>query len=402
MINGINTSQDGTDYDHVPLPPDRITDANALYDAWLMAKNGSDWKPKVQIFEMHWLSEISHLQKEIRNRTYKPQVPTQFITRERGKERAIRGEQVRDRVVEHSLNDNVVVPSIKPYLIYNNGASLKGKGVEFTRKELVKDLVNYYSHHGNDGYILLIDYSKYYDNIRHDKLMDLFREYISDDTALRLLDVIIGQFKVDVSYMDDAEYADCITTLFDSLDYATVDPNLLTGEKFMAKHLDIGNQTSQSAGILYPTPIDSYVKIVKGEKYYARYMDDSYCIHESKEHLTELRMDVIMMAKDSGITVNESKSRIVKLSSYWRFLQIEYSLTATGRIIRKVNPRQLTTMRRKMKILSSRMTVKEYKDWVHSWTRSHRKYMSNQQFVNIRKLYSQEVKRCRDWVPNPY
>ncbi|MCD8208135.1 MAG: hypothetical protein LUD72_09395, partial [Bacteroidales bacterium] len=107
MDNGINTGQDEAGYDWDLYQPDRITDANALYDAWLAAKKGSDWKPKVQIFEMRWLMEISNLQKEIRTRTYKPRKPSEFITRERGKERTIRGEQVRDRVVEHSLNDNV-------------------------------------------------------------------------------------------------------------------------------------------------------------------------------------------------------------------------------------------------------------------------------------------------------
>ncbi len=397
MDDETNTRQDGASYDCDPYKPDSIiSDANNLYDAWLAAKKNSDWKPKVQIFGMHWLLNIAELQKEIDSRTYRPQEPTEFIVRERGKARAIHGEQVRDRVVEHSLNDNVVVPAIRPYLIYNNGASLKGKGVDFTRRQLVKDLQRYYNKHGNNGYVLLIDYSKYYDNIRHDKLMELFRKYIHDDTALWLLETIINQFKVDVSYMDEEEYDNCMDTLFNSLEYTKIDKDLLTGEKFMAKHLDIGNQTSQSAGILYPMEIDNYVKIVCGEKYYGRYMDDSYCISDSKEHLKELLADIIKKAKELGITVNEKKSRIVKLSSKWRFLQIQYSLTETGRIVRKVNPKQVTTMKRKMKKLSPRMKKKEFHDWVFSWIKSHRKYMSNKQYEVMVDLYNQEVKRCKD------
>ncbi len=396
MNNEIKTRQDGTDYDHASYTPDRIADANNLYDAWLCAKKNSDWKPKVQMFEMNWLSHIADLQHELITRTYIPRESTEFVIRERGKERPIRGEQVRDRVVEHSLNDNAVVPAIRPYLIYNNGASLKGKGVNFTRRELVKDLVSYYNHYGNDGYVLLIDFRKYYDNIQHDILLEQFRKYVHDDTAIWLLELIIRRFKVDVSYMSEEEYANCMNKVFSALEHWKLDKSLLTGKKYMAKHLDIGNQTSQSAGILYPSPIDNYIKIVRSVKYYARYMDDSYILHPNKEFLKSLLADIIKVAKDIGITVNEKKTHIVKISEYWRFLQIQYSLTNSGRIIQKINPKQVTAQRRKMKILAPRMTHKDFSEWVNSWIKSHRRYMSKQQYANIMALYGQlkEVTLC--------
>lgn len=394
--NRINTSQDRADYDRDSYQPDRIADANNLYDGWLAAKKNSDWKPKVQIFEMDWLSNIAKLQKEIDNRTYRPQKPTRFVIRERGKERYICGEQVRDRVVEHALNDCAVIPSIKPFLIYDNGASLKGKGVSFTRERLTKHLVNYYSHYGNDGYVLLIDYSKYYDNIRHDVLIDLFRKYVHDDTALWLLEIIISQFKVDVSYMSEDEFSRCMSMVFDSAKYSEIDPSLLTREKFMPKHLDIGNQTSQSAGILYPSPLDNYIKIVCGVKYYGRYMDDSYILHPNKGYLELLKRDIIKRAADIGIFVNQKKTRIVKISSMWRFLQVQYSLTDTGRIVHKINPRLVTVQRRKMKLLASKLSAKEYHDWVFSWLKSHRKYLSNQQYRNIMELYKEMTAQANE------
>ncbi len=394
MKNGINKSRDGASYDCSPYQPDRISDANNLYDAWLAAKKGSDWKPKVQMFEMNWLSHIADLQKEIRDRTYRPRQPSEFVIRERGKERHIHGEQVGDRVVEHSLNDNVVVPSIFPYLIYDNGASLKGKGISFTRERLVRHLTSYYREYGNEGYVLLIDFKKYYDNIRHDIAMEQFRKYISDPTALWLLEEIIDGFAVDVSYMSDEEYEHCLDEVYDSLIQMDISPEQLTGEKLMRKHLDIGNQTSQSAGTLYPTPLDNYIKIVRSVKYYGRYMDDAYILHPDKEYLKSLLADIIVKAKETGIIINESKTHIAKISDQWRFLQIHYSLTETGKISRKINPKRLTTQRRKMKILAPRMTRKEYTDWVKSWVKSCRKYLSKQQYENIMSLYSQEVTKC--------
>lgn len=118
--------------------------------------------------------------------------------------------------------------------------------------------------------------------------------------------------------MTDEEYAGCMDRVFNSLEYQNVDKSLLTGEKFMYKHLNIGDQVAQVAGIIYPIPIDNYVKIVKGVKFYGRYMDDSYAIHESKEFLEELLQGIIAVAKELGITVNIRKTRICKLSSLWR------------------------------------------------------------------------------------
>lgn len=142
----------------------------------------------------------------------------------------------------------------------------------------------------------------------------------------------------------------CMNEVFNSLEHDKIDRRLLTGEKFMEKHLNIGDQVAQIAGIAYPILVDNYIKIIKGQKYYARYTDDSYVINESKEFLEELKYEVISAAASIGITVNPSKTRICKLSDFW-FLQIQYSLTEKGRIVKKINPKRVTTMRQKMKKL---------------------------------------------------
>lgn len=374
-----------------------IFNGNSLYDAYMRAKMGSDWKPQVQQFEMNYLMELSKIQKELQDGTYEFSPSTEFVLNERGKTRVIRGEQIRDRVVKHSLCDEVLNPAVKKYLIYDNGASLTGKGIAFSRKRLLVHLRKYYAQHGsNDGYIMLMDFSKYYDNIRHDVLMNLFEKYVDDDLALWLLKKTVDRSQVDVSYMTDEEYEYCLDKLFNSLEYQKVDKSLLTGEKFMAKHLNIGDQVAQVAGIAYPIRIDNYIKIVKGVKFYGRYMDDSYVIHESKEYLDNLLQDIVRMTSELGITVNTRKTRICKLSELWRFLQIQYSLTDTGRVIQKINPNRLIAMRRKMKKLATILTEKQFTDWFKSWFDNHYRIMSKQQRKNMNTLFSQlkEVAKC--------
>lgn len=374
-----------------------IFDGNALFEAYKRAKKGSDWKPQVQRFEMTYLLELSRIQRELQEMTYEFLPSTQFVLNERGKTRVIRGEQIQDRIVKHTLCDEVLNPAVKNFLIYDNGASLVGKGIDFTRKRLLTHLRRYYAqHHSNDGYILLIDFSKYYDNIRHDILMELMKKYVTDEHSLWLLQKTVDRSKVDVSYMSDDEYENCLDILFNSLLYQEIDQRLLTGEKFMGKHLNIGDQVAQTAGIAYPIPIDNFVKIVKGVKFYGRYMDDSYAIHESKEFLEELLKGIVEIAGSLGITVNLKKTRICKLSDHWRFLQIQYSLTDTGRVIQKINPKRLTAMRRKMKKLAPKLTEKEFTDFFRSWFKNHYKIMSRYQRNNIETLFNQlkEVTLC--------
>ena len=374
-----------------------IFDGNALFEAYKRAKKGSDWKPQVQRFEMTYLLELSRIQRELQEMTYEFLPSTQFVLNERGKTRVIRGEQIQDRIVKHTLCDEVLNQAVKNFLIYDNGASLVGKGIAFTRKRLLTHLRRYYAqHHSNDGYILLIDFSKYYDNIRHDILMELMKKYVTDEHSLWLLQKTVDRSKVDVSYMSDDEYENCLDILFNSLLYQEIDQRLLTGEKFMGKHLNIGDQVAQTAGIAYPIPIDNFVKIVKGVKFYGRYMDDSYAIHESKEFLEELLKGIVEIAGSLGITVNLKKTRICKLSDHWRFLQIQYSLTDTGRVIQKINPKRLTAMRRKMKKLAPKLTEKEFTDFFRSWFKNHYKIMSRYQRNNIETLFNQlkEVTLC--------
>ena len=126
----------------------------------------------------------------------------------------------------------------------------------------------------------------------------------------------------------------------------SVDPALLTGEKMLRKGVDIGSQPSQNIGIVYPYRLDNYAKIVKVVKGYGRYTDDSYSIARTREELLD---GLEKEAKEYGLIINRKKTRIVKLSSEFRHLQVCYSLTETGRIIRKINPKNITRERRKLK-----------------------------------------------------
>lgn len=373
----------------------KISDMNALYDAFLASMKGSAWKEEPQKFEIDFLSEITKLHQELESRTYKTLKGTEFTMNERGKVRYIHGSRIRDRVVRHALCDVELTNALRPYLIYNNGASQKGKGISFSRNMFEKDLHNYWlEHRTNKGYIGFIDLSKFYDNIQHDKVRDCIIPKLTDLGGW-LFDGILDTFKIDVSYMDDDTFAQCMDMQFDSVKYHKEIPKeLQTGKRFMCKSVDIGDQVSQDIGVYYPTKLDNYAKIVRGCKRYGRYMDDIYIIGETKDFVESVIAGISEQAKELGLFINEKKTRIVKLSDTYKYLQIKYSLTETGKVVKRINPKSITRERRKIKAYKrlldkGEMTYENIEQAVCSWMGSYVPIMSKKQIKNMKILYKE-------------
>jgi DNA-binding transcriptional regulator YhcF (GntR family) len=370
-----------------------IYDANVLYEAGKGSIKASTFKYSTQLFEMNQLLETAKIQKKLMERTYKPQQTQRFLISERGKTRFIASNTMIDKTVNHAVCDNVVMPCIQKKLIYDNGASQKGKGVSFTRKRLLVHLHKYWEeYHTNDGYILLIDFSGYYANVDHQKCKEMLKSIVPDqDFFPQLLDQVFKTFEFDVSYMSDQEVSDLYKTKVNPVDLM-VDNSKKTGQKFLHKGVGIGNQLSQAVGIVYPYMIDNYVKIVRSMKYYARYTDDMYIIHHDKAVLQDVLKGIQKIADDYGLIINPKKTRICKISNLFRFLQIGYFMREDGTVVRKINPKNVTRERRKLKAYkrlldAEKLTYPEIENSFRSWIGSNYKLMSHIQIQNIRELY---------------
>ena len=285
-----------------------LKDANVLIKSFNKCKNGSIWKESVQKYEINLLKNTYNQIKSIKNQTYKHKPFNEFTLNERGKTRDIKAIHISDRVILRALCDEILTPRLNKYLIYDNGASVKGKGIDFTRKRFETHLHKFYRQYKtNEGYILTIDFSKFFDNVQHNKLMNLFKYYLQDEELLNFLEDLIQCFQIDVSYLTNDDYQNCLNILFNSIQYSKIHKSLLTGEKFMNKSIGIGSQLSQISGLLYPIEIDNYCKIVKGLKYYGRYMDDIYIIHPDKQFLQQLLKEIDNICQKYGIFINYKK-----------------------------------------------------------------------------------------------
>lgn len=315
---------------------EKITDMNILYQSFQKCKMGVDWKASIQRYEANLLPNLIKLRRSLIEGTYTPDRFVEFDVNERGKTRHIKSPSIRDRVLQRAVCDYVLEPVLYSKLIYDNGASVKGKDVEFTRKRLDKHLRDYYREHGNKGYILVGDFSKFFENIPHDKLIGSLNRHIKDEKMINLLEMIVHSFSDD------------------------------------GKGLGIGSQISQICGIYYPTPLDIYFTSVMGCGKYARHMDDFYTISNDKEYLKSLLNGAEEIIEELGMKLNKKKTHICRIDKGFIFLKQYIFITDSGRIVHKPCKSNFVRERRKLKIFKRKLDNKEitlgeiiftYKSW---------------------------------------
>lgn len=369
---------------------DKFTDANSLYEAFQESKRESYWKGSVQKFEKYLLTNIFDLQKELRSGTYEQKPFVEFVLNERGKTRRIKATHIRDRVVQRALCDTVLNPCLQPSLIYDNGASLKGKGIDFTRRRLQCHLERFIRKHGKNGYILKIDFSKFFDNIDHELVLQAIGKEIDDPRVMALLEQLIACFAIDVSDLDEEETK--------GLEHQPIDlirhHESGKGEKFLHRSVGIGSQISQIIGIYFPTPIDFHCKVKRQCRFYGRYMDDIYVIHEDKKFLEQLLSEIKEIAKALKLFMNPKKTTISPLRSGFTFMQVRYNITDTGRITRRLSGQVFARERRRLKAYrrlldNGRVTRADIRNFYQSFKGAARKFSTYRSIRNLDRLYTE-------------
>ena len=119
---------------------EKYSDLNNLYEAYMQSKKSSSWKPQVQMYEMDYLAKLVATSNELENHVYHARKGSSFTVNERGKQRNIRSNPFSDRVIRRCFCDNCLIPELRKYLIHDNGASLSGKGISFTRRRFEQHL----------------------------------------------------------------------------------------------------------------------------------------------------------------------------------------------------------------------------------------------------------------------
>ena len=313
--------------------------------AWECTRQ-SRWKESTQRYLSDMLQKNLELREEILSGQYRVKPTIDFTLNERGHIRQIEAPVVRDRIVQKSLMKHVLTPSLTPYLIYDNYASMKQRGTSFARKRFEVMLHRYIRKYGTDGYILMIDVKKYFNNIDHDVLKRLIAPMLKDQPK----DVMqLIHYVIDTSSKTD-------------------------------KGLNLGSECPQIFAIYYLNPVDQFVKVVKGAKYYGRYMDDIFVIGRSKAGLRTLLTEIESKLAELLLEVNHKKTHIVKLRHGFTWLQIKYTVAPTGHITKAMSHNKIVRERRRLKafrrqfdlgMMTEAQIWEAYQSWRGSVVRDH-------------------------------
>lgn len=132
--------------------------AESLHTSFMEIRRDIHFKYDVQNYRINEIKEINKFRKAYANGTFEFSEGKPFTIRERGKARYIRPDVFRDRVVIHAFCKYVLLEKLKPYFIYDNHASLEGRGIDKQIERTCVFLNKYYSeYHTNEGYILKVD-----------------------------------------------------------------------------------------------------------------------------------------------------------------------------------------------------------------------------------------------------
>lgn len=284
-----------------------------LYEAYKKCRAGVAWKGSTQKFMTQAPLEVYRIYEKLHSGKWKSKGFYEFDLLERGKIRHIKSVTIDERVVQRCLCDNALVPVLNPTFIYDNGASTKEKGYHFAIDRCEKHLHDHYKEHGNEGYILLFDFTKFFDNISHRVIRDIVFKNFKDPRLVELI--------------------------------------LYFVQAFGDKGLGLGSQISQTFALASADRLDHFCKEILHIHGYGRYMDDGYLISESKEYLEYCLQCIQKICDELEIELNTKKTQIVKLSKGFTFLKCRFYLTENGKVVKKIYKKSVTRMRRKLKAL---------------------------------------------------
>lgn len=285
---------------------------NRLFKAGQDCCKGVRWKQSVQNFEAHLFSRTAVCMRQLKSGNYKFKPYSHFTLCERGKERPIDAPSIQDRQPEKVFTQDVLLPLYQTSMIYNNGASLPGKGFGFALKELKKDLVKHYRKYGREGGILLTDGKKFFPSADHNVIKARHEKLILNTELRDFADRVIDTIQGDVG-------------------------------------LPLGVEPSQAEMVALPSALDNYMKCQMRMKGYGHYMDDFYVLIPPGVDWHEIFDAMKRKAAECGITLNRQKTRYVPLAKPFRFCKAKFIITETGKIITRANKKAMPRNRRKLK-----------------------------------------------------
>lgn len=311
---------------------EEITDFGNLYQAYKKSKSGKGFSKSSQRFQVTALDGIYQIKRRLETKTYEVGKYNEFTIFE-PKERIIKSGTFVDKIVQHSLCDNVLILRLKNEFIQTNYTGQIGKGTLYGLDCLRTQMQLAYQKYGYDCWIIKADISKFFYNIDHDVLKDEIGYFISDADTYWLCEKFI-----------------------DSTD---------------GLGLPLGNQVSQVYALLYLSGLDHFITSDLGAKYYGRYMDDFYLIVQTKEYAKWCLAAIKEFVKTLNLELN-GKTQLIPFKNGIKFCGFHTHITENGKTIRKLKNENKRAAKKKFKrmaylVRNSKLTEEKFYESYRAW-----------------------------------
>lgn len=281
-----------------------------LYDSLWKCKRGKMWKASVSRFVIDGMASVAELTNRISSGKYEPRKPHHF-TLYYPKLRPCSSIHISDRVVQRSMNDNVLYPAMTKSFIYDNMACQQGKGTTAAMDRLSRQMHRYFINHGVDGWVLQCDVQGYYRSMVHDDARKCFERKIDKDTVDMCMKWLERQHPNPVGF-------------------------------------EPGSQMVQILGISLLDPLDHFIKERLRAKIYLRYMDDFVIICNDRAALYSWKEAISTELGKVHMHLHPAKTKIYPLKDGISILGFTFRLTETGKVIRLIDPKNVKHERKKL------------------------------------------------------
>lgn len=319
--------------------------------------NGVRWKQSTQNFELHLFSGTARRRRDILLGRHKFKKCSHFTLRERGKVRPIDAPHVTDRQIHKTLCNEVLIPLYSPSMIYDNGASQRGKGLHWAYRRLEEQLRWHFRRYGRHGGVFLLDLKGFFPNAPHAALYQRHQQLIFDPGLRALADSVVAS-------------SPCPTP---------------------GRGMPLGVEPSQQEMVALPSSIDNWIKCQAGVHVAGHYMDDYYIALPDIEELKKLAREVVRRFEAMGIRVNKRKCKIIPLTKPFRFCKVRFTLTESGAVKRNGCRDGMKRSRRKLKffqreVAAGRRTLADAAEYAQSQRGYYRSFDDHGRLLRLERL----------------
>ena len=294
----------------------KVTDFESLYKAYQKSKKGKGHNQSRLKFEIAALDGVLQIKRLLETKKYNVSPYNQFTVFE-PKERVIEAGSFKDKIVQHSLCDNILLPAFQTEFIQTNVAGQINKGTLYGLECLRAHLLLAYVKYGYDCWIVKADVTKYFYRINHDILKDIVRYFIADDDVWWLCEKFI--------------------------------------DSTSGLGLPLGNQVTQVFALLFLSGLDHFVTGELGVKYYGRYMDDFYLIVKDKSYARHCLNSIVTFMETLNLELN-SKTQIIPFKNGVKYCGFHTYVTKDGKCIRKLTNEKKRAAKKKYRRMAKLVT----------------------------------------------